>query len=156
VIEPVHDSQRAGDAFVRLQQLAGSWRLVSPDNDARKAFRISYRTISRGTALVEIFGDPSADVTETMYHLDGSHLMATHYCAQGNQPRLRLAPDSTPTVLHFTFFDVTNLAHRADSHLVDLKLTLEPDEHLRREETYRANGEDQRSTLLLERSPTPP
>ena len=77
--------------------------------------------------------------------------MATHYCAQGNRPRLRLAPDSTEATLHFTFPDVTNLAHPANSHLVDLKFTLEPDGRLQPEETYRENGVEDRSTLLLER-----
>ena len=138
-------------AFEQLQKLAGNWQLVVHDTEAKAAFRISYRTISRGTALVETFGDPNAGVTETIYHRDGAFLMATHYCAQGNQPRLRLAPDSTATTFHFTFLDVTNLAHPTDSHLVGLRFTFQPDGRLQREETYRENGVDERSTLLLER-----
>ena len=138
-------------AFEQLQKLAGNWQLVVRDTEAKAAFRISYRTISRATALVETFGNPSTGVTETIYHRDGSSLMATHYCAQGNQPRLLLAPDSTAATLHLKFLDVTNLAHPTDSHLVDLKFTFKADGRLQREETYRQNGAEDRSTLLLER-----
>ena len=137
--------------FSKLQDLAGVWRLSNPKNARDTAFRISYKPISRNTALVEVFGDPNGAVTETVYHMDGDSLMATHYCAQGNQPRLRLRNDSTSESLHFTFFDVTNLKKPADSHLVDLRLTLLPDGRLRREETYRENGHDDGSTILLER-----
>lgn len=80
----------AGDgaqaAFRTLQGLVGSWRLTKPATDKQRAFRIIYRMISANTALVESFGDPAGQPTETIYHLDGDRLMATHYCAQGNQP----------------------------------------------------------------------
>lgn len=144
------DLQSAETAFAQLKRLAGTWKLLAPTSIKASAFRISYRTISRGTALVETFGDPKADVTETIYHLDGPHLMLTHYCAQGNQPRLRRAAGSTTTALHFTFLDTTNLAQQQDSHLVDLRFEFEPDGHLIREETYRENGRDNISTLILE------
>jgi hypothetical protein len=147
------DPAQAERAFTQLQKLAGSWQLISHEGAAKSAFRISYRIISRGTALVETFGNPATGMTETLYHRAGPNLMATHYCAQGNQPRLLLAPDSTVSLLHFRFLDVTNLAHSEDSHLVDLKFTIEADGRLRRVETYRANGADETSTLLLEREP---
>jgi len=47
--------------------------------------------ISANTFLVESFGNPVQGVTETIYHVDGDRLMATHCCAQGNQPRLLLS-----------------------------------------------------------------
>jgi hypothetical protein len=146
-------SDKSDKAFEQLKSLAGTWKLVMPKSAKQVAFRISYRIISRGTALVETFGDPMADVTETIYHLDGRHLMLTHYCAQGNQPRLRLAADSAANKLHFEFQDATNLRNLNDSHLVDLRFEFEPGGYLRREETYRENGQDDRSVLLLEPIP---
>jgi hypothetical protein len=145
------DSSNAEMRFKQLQSLAGSWKLTHPKSPGQTAFRISYRLISRDTALVETFGDPAGSITETIYHLDGPNLMATHYCAQGNQPRLRLQTDSTDTTLHFAFFDVTNLKHAKDSHLIDLRFTLLKDGELEREETYLSKGQKDVSTLVLER-----
>jgi hypothetical protein len=138
-------------AFKKLQSTAGSWKPVDPKSASQTAFRISYKSISRNSALVETFGNPAGAVTETVYHLDGDSLMATHYCAQGNQPRLRLQKDSTANMLHFAFFDATNLKNETDSHLVEMRFTLLPDGHLRREETYLGNGQRDVSELLLEK-----
>jgi hypothetical protein len=143
----------AGTAFEQIKQLSGEWKLVAPKSEKQAAFRISYHSISRGTALVETFGNPKGDVTETVYHLDGTRLMLTHYCAQGNQPRLRLATDSGNGKLHFVFWDATNLAREGDPHLVDLRFTFKPDGRLRREEIYRENGKEDLSVLELERIP---
>lgn len=137
-------------AFVRLNGLVGAWQLVSPKSAKNSAFRISYRTISHGSALVETFGDPNVDVTETIYHMDGQQLMMTHYCAQGNQPRLRLAADSTTQALHFVFLDATNLPDPATSHLIDLRFEFLQDGHVIRREIYRENGKDDVSELILE------
>ena len=52
----------------------------------------------------------------TLYHLGNENLMATHYCPQGNQPRLKLTNNSTTSDLRFSFFDATNLANLASSH----------------------------------------
>ncbi len=145
------DTSTAEMRFKQLQGLAGSWKLTTPKSAGQSRFRISYRLISRDTALVETFGDPAGSITQTVYHLDGPNLMATHYCAQGNQPRLRLQTDSTDTTLHFAFFDVTNLKHPEDSHLIDLRFTLLKDGRTEREETYLSNGQKDVSTLVLER-----
>jgi hypothetical protein len=51
-------------AFEQLQKLAGNWQLVVHDSEVKAAFRISYRVISRGSAVVETFGNPNADVTK--------------------------------------------------------------------------------------------
>ena len=137
--------------WVRLKSLAGTWRRADATTPASKAFRIRYRLISADTALVEEFGDPAKQITETVFHLDGERVLATHYCAQGNQPRLRLRAQSSPDVLEFDFLDATNLRSPADSHLVRLTFRWIDDDHLSREEVYAENGKEERSTLVLER-----
>ena len=52
----------------------------------------------------------------TLYHLDGSELIATHYCPQGNQPRLQFVKIDESNKLHFTFRDGTNLRVKDKSH----------------------------------------
>jgi hypothetical protein len=64
---------------------------------------------------VEEFGDPAKHVTQTMFHADGSRLLATHDCAQRNQPRLQFRADAADTLI-FEFLDATNLRAPSDSH----------------------------------------
>jgi hypothetical protein len=148
--DPVEADQSAA-VFTRLKSgLAGSWKLEAPKSARDEAFRISFKEISRGSALVETFGDPAGAVTETVYHLDGAHLVATHYCAQGNQPRLRLSSDDPKTGATFTFHDVTNLREPKASHLVRMRIRVDGD-HLEKEDVYLADGREDATTLRLVR-----
>jgi len=145
---------RAGDpaaAWTRLKSLVGTWQREDASTPGSKAFRIRYRLISADAALVEEFGDPARQVTQTVFHLDGERVLATHYCAQGNQPRLRLRTTAASDTLVFEFLDATNLEHATDSHLVRLTLRWRDADHLVREEVYAANGREEVGTLLLER-----
>jgi hypothetical protein len=147
-------SARAEDApavFARLKAgLVGSWKLAEVKSPRQEAFRISFKEIARGSALVETFGDPAGSVTETIYHLDGASLVATHYCAQGNQPRLRLAKDDPRTGAEFAFRDATNLASETLSHLVRMRIRLDGD-RLEKDEIYVENGKEDATTLALVR-----
>jgi hypothetical protein len=135
----------------KLKGLVGTWRLVDSKTPSDQAFRITFRLISANTALVESFGDPSKQVTETVYHLDGQRLLATHYCAQGNQPRLQLQPPSSTGSLEFQFLDATNLKRITDSHLIRLRFEFVDSRHLIRHEVYAENGHNDESTLSLEK-----
>jgi hypothetical protein len=135
----------------KLKSLVGTWQRTDASTPAGKAFRIRYRLISADTALVEEFGDPAKQPTQTVFHLDDEHVLATHYCAQGNQPRLRLRPGSSADVLVFDFLDATNLRSLADSHLVRLTLRWRDANHLVREEVYAGSGREEVGNLVLER-----
>ncbi|WP_242107347.1 hypothetical protein [Luteimonas aquatica] len=142
----------ADGAWRALAALSGDWRLAEARTPAQQAFRIRYRLISRDTALVETFGDPARQVTETLYHRDGERLLATHYCAQGNQPRLRLRADAERRVLLFEFLDATNLQRTRDAHLVRLRFDFSDPRRLVREEVYAEDGREDASTLTLVRA----
>jgi hypothetical protein len=135
----------------KLKSLVGTWQRTDASTPSSKAFRIRYRLISADTGLVEEFGDPAKQPTQTVFHLDGDRVLATHYCAQGNQPRLRLRAGSSADVLVFDFLDATNLRSAADSHLVRLTLRWGDADHLVREEVYAASGREEVGTLVLER-----
>jgi hypothetical protein len=82
--------------------LPGTWRLEG------KQFRVSYKLISAKSALVETWGVGGDHETMTVFHPDHDALLLVHYCAQGNQPRLR-AVDGTSTSASFRFLDATNV-----------------------------------------------
>ena len=129
-----------------LKPLAGHWKGTTPGG---KSMAVDYRLISNDTVLVEAYNTGSPRETMTVFHADGAALIATHYCAQGNQPRLKLVPSARRLV--FVFFDATNLPDPSASHLVQLELSLEPDGSLKRIETYRERDKDDVSTLVLHR-----
>jgi hypothetical protein len=135
-----------------LAALDGSWRLAVPRTDGERDFRISFRMISRGSALVETFGNPAKNVTETVYHRDGEKVMATHYCAQGNQPRLVLEGAPQGDGLTFRFLDITNLANPAASHLVRIDFRIIDRYQIERRETYSEKGVAEESMLRLIRA----
>ncbi len=151
VLVPAAASPQARAPWQTLEALQGSWRLPAPRTDGERAFRISYRPISKGSALVETFGNPSKHVTETIYHRDGAKIMVTHYCAQGNQPRLLLEPAAAGDTLTFRFLDVTNLAGKDASHLVRIDFRIIGANRLERRETYTEKGVAEESVLILER-----
>ncbi len=87
------------------RELPGTWTL-----DAKKSsFRVEYRIIANGSALIEDWGVGSAHETATVFHPDKTDLLLTHYCAQGNQPRLKAASVTAKEIV-FRFVDVTNKA----------------------------------------------
>jgi hypothetical protein len=137
-------------AFQGLQALAGEWRRT-PEREA--PFTVAYRLLSAGTVLAEAYGAGSPHETMTVFHPDRAGVLATHYCAQGNQPRLDLV-NTAPGHWIFQFRDATNLPDANASHLVRLELRLSPDRsQLTRIETYQENGKADTSTLELARPP---
>ena len=134
--------------WAALTALVGEWVIATPATDAQRAFRTQYRLVSNAAALVEIYGDLDGRFTQTIFHPDGDRILATHYCAQGNQPRLRLSPGAD--TLRFEFHDVTNLANPSASHLTRLELKGAGDNLMRRE-TYASGAGEEVDTLQLVR-----
>lgn len=87
------------------RQLVGRWQATRDDGST---ITVTYRVVSHGSAMIETFVTASGTETVTMYHPDGDHLVLTHYCAQGNQARLK-AVEVAPSRALFRFLDATNV-----------------------------------------------
>jgi len=140
-------AEPADSAFERLRSLAGDWEAKTPKGGT---LRVSYRLTSRDSVLVETWAPGTRSETLTVYHLDGRSLLATHYCAQGNQPRLALKSAGTAGYV-FEFRDATNLASPAASHLSRLRIELVDSDHFVEEETYAEGGKEDTSLLRFAR-----
>ena len=92
---------------------------------------IVYKVTAAGSAVQETMFPGAPHEMVTIYHLDGDQLVLTHYCAGGNQPRMKLldagAKDSK--VLAFRFAGGTNMKE-TDPHMDAARLTLVDAEHL--------------------------
>lgn len=127
----------AGDraAFDALKPLVGTWR---PADKPDTPMRVSFELIANDSVLVEHWRSPTHR-SMTVYHLDGETLLATHYCPQGNQPRLALLRTETDGTLRFVFRDGSNVDIAGGHH--EALLTLHhTDGVLTRGEVYAENG----------------
>jgi len=104
---------KANEVFDEMKLLVGVWK---KEGGSSPSFSVSFDLIANNSVLVETWLRNDKKHSFTLYHLDNENLMATHYCPQGNQPRLKLTNNSTTSDLRFSFFDATNLANLASSH----------------------------------------
>jgi hypothetical protein len=135
-------------AFTQLHSLVGEW---SATTDSGGVIKVSYRTVSNDSVLVESYVTASGKETLTLFHRDGATVMATHYCGQQNQPRLTLDAKSKPQMLVFTFKDATNLKSAATEHLTRLTVNFVDATHFDLSETYSASGKSETTTLHFQK-----
>jgi hypothetical protein len=128
-------------AFETLQGLAGTWTGTAGDGTQSFPTQIEYRLASGGSVVMEtLFGGTSHEMI-SMYHLDGDALVMTHYCAMGNQPRMRLdAAASTADRLVFAFDGGTNLDAQRDPHVHNGEIRLNADRSIAAAWDFYANG----------------
>jgi hypothetical protein len=131
-------AQNAERAFAGFERITGNWE--ARVGTMGSLIRVNLRSISNHSAVVETYTTVSGRETLTIFHPDGNRLMATHYCAQGNQPRLVMDAHSTPAEMTFRYLDATNLKSEHDSHLVRLVLKIRDDDHFEKTEVYRERG----------------
>ena len=128
-------------AFDKLKSLVGEWEGKANHNGKEMSSTTSFRLVSDGSALMSLLNSGIPEEMVTMFHMDGADLLATHYCAVHNQPRLRFVATSDPSVVAFEFKDATNLASPDAPHMVGLKITLVDGNHHWEDWTFLANGE---------------
>lgn len=133
------ESPAAG--FAKLRSLAGEWEGSATYGGKPMPAATTFRTVSDGSAIVGDLMPGTAHEMITMFHMDGSDLLATHYCSHHNQPRLRAAPSADAAVLEFVFKDATNLASEADPHMTRAKFIFLDSNHHVEEWTATANGQ---------------
>ena len=142
-------SPRPEDAFARLKQLVGVWRRA---DGPKSSLRIRFYLTARGTVLVESWEASGQPHSLTLYHRDGNALLATHYCPQGNQPRLALKGRDT-SGLHFALRDATDLDLATESHQHDLWFDLtDPNRPVRSEIYFSKDRPGTQERLQLVRS----
>ena len=138
-----------GDSgFQALKALSGSWVGVAREGSRRAmATRATFRVVSGGSAVMLTTDPGTPHEMVTLFHEDDGTLMATHYCAAQNQPRLRAQPSEDGKTLVFEFVDGTNLgAH--PGRMQRLVITLPDRDHQVQEWTYREG--DAESTARFE------
>ncbi len=127
-----------------LRALAGTWNGPDGDGDGAPDMTVTYKVTSAGHAVCETLFPGTDHEMITVYHADGTALIATHYCAAGNQPRMRCEhPDQAPLV--FGFQDCTNRGKDAsgkpEACMGGLKFTFKDRDRFLQEWSHEGGGE---------------
>jgi hypothetical protein len=125
-------------ALERLKQLAGEWRGTVAEDGSPMG--VVYEVTSGGTAVMERLFPGTPHEMMTLYHLDGSDLVLTHYCSGGNQPRMRLV-ESSATELRFDYAGGTNIDPAKDPHMHSARFWIKGADALEAEWTGYARGQ---------------
>lgn len=133
------DGVDANAAFDKLKSLEGTWRGV-PEAQGAEAEAEAEMTgkqvheievSAAGTVVMETMGPGTDHEMINMYHIDGDDLVLTHYCAGGNQPKMRLDRSrSTEDSLVFDFAGGTNLDPATDQHIHDARIEWKDDDRI--------------------------
>ena len=136
-------------AFERLTTLEGTWFATDPGH---AGVVVRFRVIAAGSVVVEEWTTSSGRTSMTLFHRDGERLMATHYCPQGNQPRLVASDWMTGDEVALTMQDVTDLSG-GESFQHDLAVQFGGCGRVSLTETYWTNEGPDVATIELVRQP---
>jgi hypothetical protein len=114
----------------RMKKLAGTWLAADKDGKPTDQVVSVIKVTGAGSTVHETLfpGQPMEMVS--IYHLDGADLVMTHYCALGNQPRMKADPKSPANQIKFLFAGGTNLDPAKDMHMHEGTLTFIDDDHI--------------------------
>jgi hypothetical protein len=136
----------AQKAFNAIKNMPGTWEGQTSEGDT---VQVNFKTVSRGSAIVsEILG--KEDMI-SVFNLDGSRLLMTHYCAMGNQPRMQASLSPDGKTITFTYVDATNLATPDAGHMQRMVLTVLDENHHIEEWTFADHGKEHKAVFDLHR-----
>jgi|SRR5262245_3771148 len=101
----------------KLKKLAGEWVAVDDKGKPTEQVVSVFKVTAAGSAVQETIFPGTGHEMVSVYHLDGKDLLMTHYCALGNQPRMKLDAKSKDNELKFDFVGGTNLDPAKDMHM---------------------------------------
>ena len=123
-------TRAAHPGLEKLKKLAGEW--VALDDKGKPTSQVVsvFKVTAAGSAVHETILPGTPHEMVSVYHLDGKDLVLTHYCAFGNQPRMKLDPAGKANELKFAFAGGTNLDPAKDMHMHEGSITLIDDDHI--------------------------
>ena len=137
-------------AVKNLASLAGCWVGKNPWGVPT---RVTYELASDSTVLVEYIEQQGQVPMYSAYYLDGETPMVHHYCSYGSQIRMKAQPSADPKVVHFAFFDATNVKSREDDdHMESMRFTFVDQDHIEMEWGLHQNHKDKRDRFALTRA----
>lgn len=142
-LSSVGDTKAAESGMASLKALAGTWAGTVDMGGQKTTMESHWRVTAGGTAVEETLFAGTPHEMVSVFHRDGSRLLMTHYCAAGNQPRMRCvspAADTAAGKFAFEMQDITNLASPDALRMQHATFEVLPTGELRETWTAVANG----------------
>jgi hypothetical protein len=112
--------------FDKLKALAGDW--TKSDGDG--TVEASYRVTAGGTAVMETLFPGTPNEMVTVFTVDKGDLVLTHYCAAGNQPRMKAVKGGDANAIEFKFDGGGNIKSPKDGHMHEASFAFKDADHL--------------------------
>jgi hypothetical protein len=127
-------------ALEKLKTLVGTW--VTADKDGKPTDEIVsvIKLTAGGTAIHETLFPGQPQEMISVYTVDGSDLVMTHYCMLGNQPRMKASKQSQDNKINFEFAGGSNFDPKKDKHMHSATLTIVDADHIEVEGVAWDNG----------------
>src|SRR5262245_61353921 len=107
LVLPISQASQAGDktapklpspptnsALEKMKKLAGTWVIADKDGKPTDQVASIIKVTAGGSAVHETLFPGQPHEMVSVYTVDGSDLIMTHYCVLGNQPRMKADPKS--------------------------------------------------------------
>jgi len=112
----------------KLKTLVGEWEGFMEMEGQKIPAKVEVRMTGDGSAIMHVMDKDGPYEMVTMFHPDGKRVLATHYCAAHNQPRMALVPSKAANQVAFDFVDGTNIAP-GDGHMKGVVITFVDGDH---------------------------
>jgi hypothetical protein len=136
----------AHKTFDQLKGMEGNWE---GKNAQGQTIQVTFRVTAGGSALMSEIHGKGPENMITMFHMDGDHLLMTHYCGAGNQPRMKVATADAKSV-SFEFVDGTNIGP-GDGHMQRATFTQPDADHHVEEWVFLDHGKELKELFTLQR-----
>jgi hypothetical protein len=126
----------AQKVFDRFKAMTGTWEGKTVKGDPVVD---TYNITAGGTAVMGENKMGKEDML-SLFYVDGDHLMMTHFCPSGNQPRMRATISPDLKTVSFEFLDATNLPDPQAGHMHRAIYVFSDDNHYSEEWTWMEAG----------------
>jgi hypothetical protein len=117
-------------ALEKLKKLAGTWVVADKDGKPTEQVQSIIKVTAGGSAVHETLFPGQPHEMISVYTVEGSDLVMTHYCVLGNQPRMKADPKSPANQIVFQFAGGGNLDPKKDKHMHEATLTIVDNDHI--------------------------
>ena len=127
--------------FDRIKELVGTWQGTKQSLEGQETIIVEYSVTAKGSAVLERFFPGTPKEMVSIYTQDGHELAMTHYCALGNQPRMRTHGPASGNQITLTYVDGTGMRSLDDMHMHELTITLQAVDRMTHEWTLYDKGQ---------------
>ena len=146
-MEMKHTAAPNSAEWQQLSSLVGIWQGSAMEGGTNIGATVEVRMTGGGSAIMHLVGKDTPYEMLTVFHPDGPALLATHYCAAHNQPRMQMIAAPAANQVAFRFKDGTNIGP-GDGHMVGLIITFIDADHHDETWIYQDKGKELPGTVF--------